>query len=67
MLRVALFGAGRIGQVHARSITEHGDARLAWVCDPIEQAATRARRRSTAPSGASTPRTRSRTRASTRS
>ncbi len=40
MLRVALFGAGRIGQVHARSITEHGDARLAWVCDPIEQAAT---------------------------
>jgi myo-inositol 2-dehydrogenase/D-chiro-inositol 1-dehydrogenase len=40
MLRVALFGAGRIGQVHARSITEHGEAQLAWVCDPIETAAT---------------------------
>ncbi|MCJ7712020.1 MAG: inositol 2-dehydrogenase [Chloroflexi bacterium] len=40
MLRVALFGAGRIGQVHARSIAESGDAQLAWVCDPIEAAAT---------------------------
>jgi myo-inositol 2-dehydrogenase/D-chiro-inositol 1-dehydrogenase len=40
MLRVALFGAGRIGQVHARSITEHGEAQLTWVCDPIEAAAT---------------------------
>lgn len=40
MLRVALFGTGRIGQVHARSITEHGKADLAWVCDPIEQAAS---------------------------
>ncbi len=40
MLRVALFGAGRIGQVHARSIAEHGETELAWVCDPIESAAT---------------------------
>jgi myo-inositol 2-dehydrogenase / D-chiro-inositol 1-dehydrogenase len=40
MLRVALFGAGRIGQVHARSIVESGEADLAWVCDPIEQAAS---------------------------
>ena len=40
MLRLALFGAGRIGQVHARSITEHGKAQLAWVCDPLEAAAT---------------------------
>ena len=40
MLRIALLGAGRIGQVHARSITEHGNAQLAWVCDPIEMAAT---------------------------
>jgi myo-inositol 2-dehydrogenase/D-chiro-inositol 1-dehydrogenase len=39
MLRVALFGAGRIGQVHARSIVESGEAELAWVCDPIEAAA----------------------------
>jgi myo-inositol 2-dehydrogenase/D-chiro-inositol 1-dehydrogenase len=35
-----LFGAGRIGQVHARSIAESGDAQLVWVCDPIEAAAT---------------------------
>jgi myo-inositol 2-dehydrogenase/D-chiro-inositol 1-dehydrogenase len=40
MLRVALFGAGRIGQVHARSIAESGDAQLVWVCDPIEAAST---------------------------
>jgi myo-inositol 2-dehydrogenase/D-chiro-inositol 1-dehydrogenase len=39
MLRVALFGAGRIGQVHARSIVESGEAELAWVCDPVEEAA----------------------------
>jgi myo-inositol 2-dehydrogenase/D-chiro-inositol 1-dehydrogenase len=40
MLRVALLGAGRIGQVHARSIGEHPAAQLAWVCDPIERAAS---------------------------
>ncbi|MHB8892623.1 MAG: inositol 2-dehydrogenase [Candidatus Limnocylindrales bacterium] len=40
MLRIALLGAGRIGQVHARSVSESGDAQLAWVCDPIEAAAT---------------------------
>jgi myo-inositol 2-dehydrogenase/D-chiro-inositol 1-dehydrogenase len=35
MLRIALFGAGRIGKVHARSVAERDDAELAWVCDPI--------------------------------
>jgi myo-inositol 2-dehydrogenase/D-chiro-inositol 1-dehydrogenase len=35
MLRVAVLGAGRIGQVHARSIAESGEAELAWVCDPV--------------------------------
>jgi myo-inositol 2-dehydrogenase / D-chiro-inositol 1-dehydrogenase len=40
MLRVALLGAGRIGQVHARSIVENPDAELAWVCDPMEVAAS---------------------------
>jgi myo-inositol 2-dehydrogenase/D-chiro-inositol 1-dehydrogenase len=40
MLRVALFGAGRIGQVHAQSIVESGEAELAWVCDPVESAAS---------------------------
>jgi myo-inositol 2-dehydrogenase / D-chiro-inositol 1-dehydrogenase len=39
MFRVALFGAGRIGQVHARSIAAHQDAQLAWVCDPVLPAA----------------------------
>ncbi len=39
MLRVALLGAGRIGQVHARSIVESGEAELAWVCDPVADAA----------------------------
>jgi myo-inositol 2-dehydrogenase/D-chiro-inositol 1-dehydrogenase len=40
MLRVALFGAGRIGQVHARSIVDNPEAELAWVCDPVEAAAS---------------------------
>jgi len=39
MLRVAMLGAGRVGQVHATSIAAHQDAQLAWVCDPIEDAA----------------------------
>ena len=39
MLRVALLGAGRIGQVHARSIVESGEAELIWVCDPAVDAA----------------------------
>jgi myo-inositol 2-dehydrogenase/D-chiro-inositol 1-dehydrogenase len=39
MLRVALLGAGRIGQVHARSIVESGEAELVWVCDPVVDAA----------------------------
>jgi myo-inositol 2-dehydrogenase / D-chiro-inositol 1-dehydrogenase len=36
---VALFGAGRIGRVHAQSIADCSDARLAWVCDPDVDAA----------------------------
>jgi predicted dehydrogenase len=39
MLRVVLFGAGRIGQVHARSVAMHDEARLAWVIDPVLPAA----------------------------
>ncbi|MFI6576187.1 inositol 2-dehydrogenase [Nocardiopsis sp. NPDC050513] len=39
MFRVALFGAGRIGQVHARSVASHEEAELAWVCDPVLPAA----------------------------
>lgn len=39
MLRIAMLGAGRVGQVHARSISENSEAALAWVADPIEAAA----------------------------
>jgi myo-inositol 2-dehydrogenase / D-chiro-inositol 1-dehydrogenase len=39
MLRVAMLGAGRVGQVHARSVSEHREAELALVVDPIEAAA----------------------------
>ena len=46
MFRIALFGAGRIGQAHARSIASHEDAQLAWVCDPVLSAAESAARRS---------------------
>lgn len=34
-LKVALFGSGRIGQVHARNIAEHPDLELAWIADPF--------------------------------
>lgn len=39
MLNVGLLGCGRISQVHAVSITAHPRARLATVCDPIEESA----------------------------
>jgi myo-inositol 2-dehydrogenase / D-chiro-inositol 1-dehydrogenase len=38
-INFALFGAGRIGRVHADSIAVHPQAQLAWVYDPIESAA----------------------------
>ena len=40
MLRVAMLGAGRVGQVHTRSVSEHQEAELALVCDPVEAAAS---------------------------
>jgi myo-inositol 2-dehydrogenase/D-chiro-inositol 1-dehydrogenase len=39
LIRFSLFGAGRIGRVHADSIDVHPRAELAWVYDPIESAA----------------------------
>jgi myo-inositol 2-dehydrogenase / D-chiro-inositol 1-dehydrogenase len=39
MLQVALFGAGRIGTVHAGVLAAHDRAQLVWVCDPIESSA----------------------------
>ena len=39
MLRVALLGAGRIAQVHAQSVFENDETELAWVCDPVGDAA----------------------------
>jgi myo-inositol 2-dehydrogenase/D-chiro-inositol 1-dehydrogenase len=38
-MRIALFGCGRIGRVHAESVAGHPRAELAWVCDPMEAAA----------------------------
>jgi myo-inositol 2-dehydrogenase/D-chiro-inositol 1-dehydrogenase len=40
MIRIAMLGAGRVGQVHARSIYDTPGAELALVVDPIEAAAT---------------------------
>ncbi len=37
--QVALFGAGRIGNVHARSIAEHPETELKYVVDPAGEAA----------------------------
>jgi myo-inositol 2-dehydrogenase/D-chiro-inositol 1-dehydrogenase len=39
MLRFGLFGAGRIGRVHAASLAAHPQAELAVVHDPVEAAA----------------------------
>lgn len=33
--RIGLIGTGRIGQVHARSISELDHVELAWACDPF--------------------------------
>lgn len=38
-LRLALFGSGRIGQVHARSMTENPDVELAVIADPFPDGA----------------------------
>lgn len=39
MIRFAIIGAGRIGQVHARAVAARSDATLALVCDPFEESA----------------------------
>jgi len=39
MLRFGLFGAGRIGRVHADSVTAHPQARLVAVHDPMQASA----------------------------
>lgn len=40
MTRIAIIGAGRIGQVHASAVDAHPQAVLALVCDPAEVNAT---------------------------
>ncbi len=42
MLRLAIIGAGRIGQVHARTIAAHPGAELALIADPVPGAAATA-------------------------
>ena len=39
MLNIAVIGAGRIGQVHARTIASHPGAALALIADPFGDAA----------------------------
>jgi myo-inositol 2-dehydrogenase/D-chiro-inositol 1-dehydrogenase len=39
MRQLALFGAGRIGQVHAANVAAHPALTLKYVCDPAEAAA----------------------------
>ena len=41
MISVAVLGAGRIGQIHARNVAAHSDARLAGVMDVASAAAQR--------------------------
>ncbi len=41
MLDIAVIGAGRIGQIHARNVAAHAGARLVGVCDPDAAAAAR--------------------------
>lgn len=35
MIRLACFGAGRIGQIHAANAAAHPDVQLVWLTDPI--------------------------------
>lgn len=42
MLRVALIGAGKLGQLHAAILSAHPRAKLVYVCDPSEEAAGQA-------------------------
>jgi myo-inositol 2-dehydrogenase/D-chiro-inositol 1-dehydrogenase len=37
--RIAMFGAGRIGKVHAKNIAENASLELAWICDPFIEGA----------------------------
>ena len=41
MLEIAVIGAGRIGQIHARNIAAHQGAHLVGIADPDEAAAAR--------------------------
>ena len=41
MLDIAVIGAGRIGQIHARNVAAHAGARLVGICDPDVAAAER--------------------------
>ena len=42
VLQFALFGAGRIGAIHAANLAAHGDAALRWVADPPNPGAAEA-------------------------
>ncbi|HSV01894.1 MAG TPA: inositol 2-dehydrogenase [Phenylobacterium sp.] len=48
---LALIGAGRIGQIHAANIAAHPDLALAWIVDPVAEAAEALARRTGARTG----------------
>jgi myo-inositol 2-dehydrogenase/D-chiro-inositol 1-dehydrogenase len=41
MLEIAVIGAGRIGQIHARNVARHPDVHLRWVTDVNREAAAK--------------------------
>ena len=39
MIGVAVIGAGRIGRIHARNVSDNDNARIIYVCDVVADAA----------------------------
>ena len=44
MINVALFGFGRIGQMHAENLTKHREIKLLYVYEKIDQLSNRAKK-----------------------
>ena len=44
MINVALFGFGRIGQMHAENLTKNKEIKLLYVYDKIDQLSSKAKK-----------------------
>ena len=44
MINVALFGFGRIGQMHAENLTKHKEIKLLYVYEKIDQLSNKAKK-----------------------